>query len=79
VKQNLNRRLRLNNPATNRRVPVLIENPEVRLPNRRKLLMLCLGVFFEGRITLIVFFVTNKEKKRDVRKEMFAKSMKRFN
>lgn len=34
--------------------------------------MLCLGVFF-GRV------ITNKEKKRDVRMEMFAKSMKRFN
>ena len=42
--------------------------------------MLCLGVFFEGCVILIVFFVTNKEKKkRDIRMEMFAKSMKRFN
>jgi hypothetical protein len=41
--------------------------------------MLCLGVFFEGRIILIVFSVTNKEKKRDVQMEMFGKSMKRFN
>jgi hypothetical protein len=42
--------------------------------------MLCLGVFFEGRVIFIVFFVKNKEKKRDVRMEMFAKSiMKLFN
>jgi hypothetical protein len=41
--------------------------------------MLCLGVFFEGRVILIVFFVANKEEKRDVRMEMFAKSMKHFN
>jgi hypothetical protein len=34
-----------------------------------------LGVFFEGRVILI----TNKEKKRDIRMEMFAKSMKHFN
>jgi hypothetical protein len=40
---------------------------------------LVLGVFFEGRVILIVFFVTNKEKKRDIRMEMFAKLMKRFN
>jgi hypothetical protein len=26
--------------------------------------MLCLGVFFEGRVILIVFFVMNKEIKR---------------
>ena len=41
--------------------------------------MLCLGVFFEGCVILIGFFVTNKEKNRDIRNEMFAKSMKRFN
>jgi hypothetical protein len=41
--------------------------------------MLCLGVFFECCVILIVFSETNKEKKRDVRMEMFAKSMKRFN
>ena len=41
--------------------------------------MLCLGVFFEICVILIFFFVTNKEEKRDVRMEMFAKSMKRYN
>jgi hypothetical protein len=42
--------------------------------------MLCLGVFFEGHVILILFFVTNREKNRDVRMEMCAKSiMKRFN
>jgi hypothetical protein len=30
-------------------------------------------------VILISFFITNKEKKRDVRMEMFAKSMERFN
>ena len=41
--------------------------------------MLCVGVLFEVCIILIVFFATSKEKKRDVRREMFAKSMKHFN
>ena len=41
--------------------------------------MLCLGVFFEGCVILIVVFVTNEEKKRDIRMEIFAKSMKPFN
>jgi hypothetical protein len=41
--------------------------------------MLCLCVFFEGRVILIGIFVTNKEKKGDIRMEIFGKSMKRFN